>query len=253
VVLARSEIQRAARIPWTAADEALMCEHWPALGTVKMQQMLSVWRSEGCIQGKAKRLGLVRARRGIPYQRYPQSDLVDHQIRSAYATGKPGEIKALSARLKRNYGWIRWRALQLGCRPVKMKPPDWSDEELAILERLEGRGVRVIKNALKRAGFNRTIGAIYHRLHQIGLKYRPDEVMSLPSLAHCMGVSPEVVTRWVEKFGLKTQKSSTHYGGEHFARWVSYKDLRQFIRENVALIDIRKADKFWLIDLLAGE
>lgn len=243
--------ERPSRSRWSDEDMAIMREHWPNLGTVKVQQMLSLWRSESCIRMKAKRMGLVRAKRRAPYQCYVQSDLVDHQILQAYATGKPGEIKSLSQRLGRNYGWIRWRAVHLGCRPMRLKEPDWCAEELAILARMEGIGPYSAQRALKRAGYVRGINAVYERMRRkMHLDLHEDGQMTLNSVAIALHVDHKVVGRWADKHGLKTSKRMSYDGNTHPARWVSRAELRRFIRDNPVLVDIRKADKFWLIDLL---
>lgn len=235
---------------WSDDDIALMLAHWATLGTVKIQPMLSVWRSESCIQNKAKHLGLARKGRG-PYLRYPQNDLVDHQIRQAYATGKKGEIQALSARLGRAYGWIRWRAMQIGCRPVRLKEPDWSAAEDAIFERMDGKGVTAIQTALRRAGFVRTVKAVYCRIHTLGLDLHGAVFMTLEGAARGLGVDSGVLERWVRAHGLKLTPRTNHDGEISAYRWVSRAELRRFIVANVVLVDIRKADKFWLVDLLA--
>lgn len=237
---------------WSAGDVAIMREHWAALGTVRIQPMLSVWRSESCIQGKAKRMGLSRAGKRAPYQRYAQSDLVDHQIRTAYATGKPGEVKALSARLGRGSGWIRWRAMQLGCRPVRVKEPDWSSREEAILERMEGKGVIALRNALRKAGYTRGLKAIYQRLHKRGLDLHESGYMTLPTIAHAMGIDAKCLDRWVRVLELRTVTRRNHEGEMMHIRWVTRAELRRFILDNLLYVDIRKADKFWLVDLLVG-
>lgn len=237
---------------WSEGDLAIMREHWAVLGTVRVRPMLSIWRSEGCIQGKAKRMGLSRTGKRAPYQRYAQSDLIDHQIRAAYATGTPGEIKALSARLGRGAGWIKWRAMQLGCRPVRIKEPNWAPEEDAIVEAMEGRGVAAIRNALRKAGYQRGLKAVYQRLRTRGLDLHGDDHMTLPAIAHAMGLDDKSVDRWVRVYGLKTTTRRNYRGEKMHIRWVSRAELRRFILENLVYVDIRKADKFWLVDLLAG-
>jgi hypothetical protein len=242
---------RPAYRPWTVTDLALLRQHWPAQGTRAVQALLSTPRSEAAIRVTAKRIGLRRDNRSRrPYRRYPQNDFVDQQIRAAYATGPPGAIKALSARLGRDYGWVRWRAMQLGCRPVRIKAPDWVPDEEALLERYAGQGVRRIQTALRRAGYQRSLRAIYERLYRHGLDLHDDGYLTLPRIAQGMGVDSSVVARWVERYGLPTHRRETHDGSPHPARYVTRAALRKWVAANVLLVDVRKVDKHWFIDLL---
>jgi hypothetical protein len=73
-------------------------------------------------------------------------------------------------------------------------------------------------------------------------------------LAECFGVScSKTVTRWIELGHLKAERRGTNrleiQGGD--MGFIHEKNIRQFIVENIALIDIRKVDKFWFVDMLA--
>jgi hypothetical protein len=61
------------------------------------------------------------------------------------------------------------------------------------------------------------------------------------------------VTGWVNKGWLRaarrgTERTPQQGGDEH---WIHMRDVRRFVIDNVAAVDFRKVDKFWLVDLLA--
>lgn len=70
-----------------------------------------------------------------------------------------------------------------------------------------------------------------------------------------MGVDAKVVTGWITKGWLKAQRRGTDrteaQGGDQW--WIHRRDVRTFIIQNAAAVDLRKiVDKEWFVDLLAN-
>jgi len=59
------------------------------------------------------------------------------------------------------------------------------------------------------------------------------------------------VLRWIEKGLLKASKKGTKRENDEWH--IEDRHIRQFIVENVGIIDIRKVDKVWFVELLTGE
>ena len=77
---------------------------------------------------------------------------------------------------------------------------------------------------------------------------------SLTSLSFCFGVDSSVVARWIKKGLMKTQKRGTARTEDQGGDSYYIKDIwvRNFIVDNVGILDFRKIDKYWLVDLLSG-
>jgi hypothetical protein len=175
-------------------------------------------------------------------------------IRKVYvtATGN-GEVRDLAKRL----GLPRWKvaryAISQGWIARTNKEPDWTEKELEILRRSAHRSPEVIQKALKRAGFKRSVtGIIVKRKRQHYL--RNIEGQSAHSLAECFGIDAKPVLRWIHRGQLKAMKRGLHRTPQQGGDIYLIKDewVREFILENVSEVDLRKVDKYWFVDLLAG-
>ena len=177
------------------------------------------------------------------------------RIRSVFRTSTGnGEVRELA----RSLCLPRWRvsrwALELGVRERCAKEPPWSDTELQILERWTHLCLERIQIRLKKAGFARSLNGII--LKKKRMRFRAcDNGYTANALAGCFNVDPKTITRWIEAGHLKAERRGTArqevQGGDMW--WIKEKDIRRFIIESVALIDIRKVDKFWLVDILTGQ
>lgn len=157
--------------------------------------------------------------------------------------------------LASEYGMPRWRvskrAVELGILPIQQKEPVWNDKELSILERNAHKTPANIQIHLRGAGFHRSQQGIYLKRRRMRF-LKNLQGQSCRSVAQCFGVDDHVVTRWIKKGWLKAKKRGTErteaQGGDHW--FIKNKWIRDFIIDSVAVIDMRKVDKYWLIDLL---
>lgn len=179
---------------------------------------------------------------------------IDECIRRVYRTNTGnGEVNELARRL----GMPRWavqkRAREIEAYEIKIKEPKWSEKEIQVLERVAHTQPEAIRRHLKKHGFNRsTTGIILKRKRLRLLKNL--EGYSATNLAGCFGVDVKTITRWINLGYLKAKRRGTarteKQGGDQW--WVKEKSIKSFIVENIGLIDIRKVDKFWFVDLLIG-
>lgn len=146
---------------------------------------------------------------------------------------------------------VQRRAKEIEAYETKIKEPKWSEEELRILERNAHKQPEAIRRHLKKCGFNRTYTGIFLKRKRLRL-LKNLEGYSATNLAECFGIDPHGVTSWISKGYLKAKRRGTArtktQGGDSW--WIKEKDIKKFIIESIGLIDIRKVDKFWFVDML---
>lgn len=185
---------------------------------------------------------------------------MDAEIREVYQKAvympgfhQTGPVKKLAKKFGMPRHKITRQAGLLGVRKITKKEPNWSEEELKILERQAYKHPEVIYRHLKKAGFRRSIQGIVLKRKRMNLLQSLNFETSR-SLASCLGIDDHAVTMYIQKGWLKARKRGTkrtsRQGGDHWL--IKNKHIRAFIIENVSIMDFRKIDKFWLVDLLAG-
>lgn len=178
-----------------------------------------------------------------------------NRIRKAYQgdTGN-GEIRDLAIRL----GLPRWKvtryAISQGFTAKQKKEPDWSQRELSILHQNAHLAASVIQKRLKKHGFCRTeVGIVIKRKRMRFLQNLNGH--SARSVAECFGIDVHSVMRYIKNGWLVAKKRGTQrteaQGGDSW--YIKDKDIRDFVINSVAVVDFRKIDKYWLVDLLSGK
>ena len=184
-------------------------------------------------------------------------DFIDKQIRRIYHSNEAGrgKVKAFSERHGIPRHQIRNRALKLGVAVSITRSPEWTEVECDLLEKHYFKAPGSIRNIFYRAGFNRSETSIMVKRKRMKLFVGLADVYSASSLASIMGTDVKAVTRWVSLGYLKASKKGTNrtpqQGGDSFL--IYHKNVREFIIDNVAIVDTRKIDKYWLVDLLANK
>lgn len=243
---------------WTTKEIALLREHYPSGGVVACLQALP-GRSARSIYAAAHKEGLAAAgtpkSKGVPRQKWTASPQMDDVIRRVYpnCTDK-GSVIALAARLNRPRWWISKRAALLGLVAPRFKEPHWTDAEVEIIGNIASKSPKAIRTALARRGFDRTETAIILKIKRIGADRQDPNHYTATGLAALMGVNPTTVSAWCEKGWLDAKRRGTErvsiQGGDMW--WINRKAVRKFVVESTAHVDIRKVDKFWFVELLAG-
>lgn len=104
------------------------------------------------------------------------------------------------------------------------------------------------------AGFRRSETAIVVHRRRIGLSSKDPDHHTANDLAKCLGVDPSTVANWITRGWLPATKRGTErtpqQGGDQW--WIHRSAVRRFIVDHAAVVDLRKVDRFWFIDLLAG-
>ena len=204
---------------------------------------------------KNKGLSLAVSGKSLRPPRWVISPFMAEKIRRVYqeSTGN-GEVEALAARL----GLPRWKisryAAKQGWVAVQRREGHWSEAEIHILESHAHCTAAVIRNHLKKGGYQRTEQGIIlkrkrmHLLSNLGGQ-------SATSLAQCFGVDAKTVTRWIGLGYLIAGKRGTartcDQGGDMW--FIKDKAIREFVLSCPELVDLHKVDKLWLFNLLAPD
>jgi hypothetical protein len=246
------EMRSGARRFWTGREEKILRTHYAA-GGVEACLPLLPGRTAKSIYQRAGQLGLKTPRsvEWPKYERHTTNEHIDAAIRRVYQRApEKGDIQRLAVAVQRPRAWVSKRAVALGLVVPRFKAPPWSAEENQILADRAGQHFRTIRAALSRAGFQRTETAIsvQSKRLRISRETHDPDVYTARTLAEMFGIDSHAVTAWVEKGWLRAKKGEGVTG-----KWlIRRKDVRAFVVENAAAIDIRKVDKFWFVDLLAG-
>lgn len=245
---------------WTMREMKILRENYPMGGAEGCVALLP-GRSAHAIYGQALKAKLKRLKAdGQPprtRQRWAWSEQQDAAILRVYH-GKParGAVKALARTLGRPLHAVARRALEIGCTLPRFKEPNWTDAEIEILRRLGPTAKPTnIRYQLKLAGFQRTATAIKVKLTRLLIaREMDDDHYTGRGLALALGIDRKRVGTFVERGWLKARKDRVSPGKLADGNWsIHRRDVRNFIINNVAIIDFAKVDKFWLVDLLVGD
>jgi len=194
-------------------------------------------------------------------QKYVFDDEIDAQIRDVYLNevgkSKQPVVKLLAEKLGIPPWRIKRRAVVLDVVPVcrtRKKQPRWTDPEKDIVRDNITFTIENIRRKLAAAGFTRSINAIKtHITRTAGNK--PRENYSGNELAKFFGLDPHSISLWIRKGYLRAERRGTHRTGANGGDiWdIRPEDVRQFIIEHVEILDFRKLDRWWLVELLTRQ
>jgi hypothetical protein len=177
------------------------------------------------------------------------------QIKRLYITKVDcsGAVKEFAARHKVPRWKISRSTQEMGWTSKQKKEPNWSAPELRVLKQSAHHSPAIIQRRLKAKGFNRsTVGIVLKRRRMRYLKNLNGQ--SAQSLAACLGEDGHFVLRAIKRGLLKAsrrqQERTPQQGGNTYL--IKDKHIKEFIAENVNIIDLRKVDKYWLIDLFTN-
>lgn len=241
---------------WTGREEKIMREKYPTGGVPACLPLLP-GRSASSIYNRAGIMGLRKpdkTGRIQDRQRWTTNEHIDALIQRTYATDtSKSAINRLAKTIGRPRWWVSKRATKLGLVTPRFKQPAWTTAEEDLIAEQAHRHPRTLQKMLARRGYVRTETAITVKLKRLGADRSDPDHFTANALAGVMGVDPKTVTGWIIKGWLKAARRGTDrvavQGGDEW--WIHRRDVRAFIVENTAAVDIRKVEKFWFVDLLA--
>lgn len=204
-----------------------------------------------------------RHKPGTKPEKYPISSEIDQQIIEVYQT-KVGfascRISGPVAELAQKTGLPRWkitrRAAQLGLiQRSREAYRAWAEEELQIIRANAQFSHITIQRKLKAAGFARSETAVKVKLTRMGGCSLIEGHYSAAVVAEKFGVDVRSVARWIHKGFLPARLKGTsrtdQQGGDAYV--IARDDLRRFVVDMVSIIDFRKINKWWVVELLTGK
>lgn len=251
------------RRPWTAAEMAVLHQHYLSGGVAACLPHLP-GRTARKIYAKAVSVGLRRQKQHAVAKE--STEYIDAAIRRFYRETQPrGAHTALAKRLGVTRQWLSMRAATLGVLPVTRTDMRWTADEEALLEEHHTKKAERIASIFRRHGYHRTPGAIGDRLRTLGIDRLDPDVFTATELARCMGVDSKVPLRWIERHGLKAKRVGSSAplragpdaatvpvaDGRTVAWEIRRKDLREFLIRS-ADWDHRRCPRAWLVDILTG-
>jgi hypothetical protein len=243
------------RRDWTTCEIALLREHYGENGPSAIRGQLA-GRTYNAIAQKAHQLGLKTPAGTYSRKRWPNDEQLDAAIRAVYIQ-KPerGAIRRFADGLGRPRWWVTHRAAELGLVTPRFKEPAWSKEEMDFLRTNAHREANSLSAMFARRGWRRSPAGVAVKRKRLGLSLEDPDHFTATQLARLCGVDPTYVTKvWILKEGLPASRRGTArveaQGGDMW--WIERGALRRWIAGHAQLIDLRKVDRFWFIDLAFG-
>lgn len=243
------------RRPWTQRElEALPIAY--LTGGIAAARAALPQRRERAIYMQAFKLGLHsprQKRRAVA--KYEVTDQIDDAIRAYYQSDQAGQYgrgRQFAKRIGRPDWWVKKRAAILGLVVPREKPLDWSAAEIAVLEKHASKALPHIRRHLKAAGFVRSETAISLQLKRRHIDREAVDQWSAHALATLMGVDSKTVRRWIEVEGLPATRRGNRCANGHDEYVIKRFGLRLWIASHQQLVDLRKVDRYWFLDLAFG-
>lgn len=242
---------------WTEAEHEVLRRHFPDGGAAACLVHLPPHRTTTTVYQQAHKLGL-RSNNpgGGPKTRLDIPDDVDERIRAAWPDlqGR-GAVSGLADRLGVPRWWLTKRATKLGLTVVHRKEPQWTAAEDRLMHAVPLHSPDVAARIFREHGFSRTPTAIVVRAKRLKLSRRTHSCLSGTQAARILGMDNKTVTQWCVLGELKARRRGTkrlpQQGGDVWD--IEAGELRAFVIDNLARLDIRKVDKFAFVDLLVGD
>lgn len=160
-------------------------------------------------------------------------------------------VKELARRLRLPRWKVTAYAIAQGWIATQKKQPDWSEEEILILERHGHKSLAHIRAALRKRGYHRSLTGIQLKRKRMRIPANLHG-QSARQLADCLGVDDHFVLRAINSGRLHALRRGTARTEKQGGDIWFVKDfwVRKYLMEHIAEVDIRKVDKYWLVDVL---
>lgn len=246
--------------PYTAAEIQQIIDRYPEEGANRLA--IELHRSRRAILIKAWSLG-IRISHNRPNPRaHAWTESEDLQVRrewpSVAARRTPRHtVQWLAQQIGVSRQQLRGRAAYLGLHRARTKPPPWSEEEIELLHRVVHLSPKTAAAKFRQAGYPRTETALAVARAHYGIRVSEStEAYSGQGLARLMGVTVCAVSGWIRRGWLKAtpRSEAVSPSGGVGDRWlIDPKDVRHFLQDSIAHINLAGIDKYWLMDLFRDD
>lgn len=251
---------RHAETYWREEEDQILRDHYPDKGFAFCASKLPK-RSKLSIYQRARILGLHFKNKG-PNKRRTREEMaaLDTKIMEIFPTlelppGSKNGANEIARRLNEPRWLISDRLLRLGLAKTRKKEPQWTPAEDELMKRVPLHDPEKCAEIFRAHGFTRTPTAIMVRAKRINLSRRTHGTYSAHAAGRILGLDNTTVAEYCLKGIIKSSRRKTkrlpQQGGDPHA--IERADLRQFVIDNLEMIDFRKVDKFAVVDLLVSE
>jgi hypothetical protein len=238
---------------WTEEENEILRKYFPTGGLPATGVHLPN-RTRSSIYRQAGVLGLRREGRQRTRAVVPAPADADETIKARWPELRGrGAVAAFAAELGVPRWWLSQRARKLGLTVAHKKEPPWTAAEDALMRKAPLHDLDRCAEMFAEHGFRRSPTAIGVRAKRLELSRRATrETLSGTQVARILGLDNKTVTAWCVAGDLKAARRGTkrlpQQGGDVWD--VQPADLRAFVIDNLARIDIRKVEKVSFVDLL---
>ena len=177
---------------------------------------------------------------------------MDKEILYTYSINIDNKPRVIN--LAKKFNMPRWaiyqRALKIGAVNSSHQKRPWEYDEIKILERNAHYAPLTIKKKLAKAGFHRSIASIVLKRKRMRLLSNLKGV-SACLCAEFLGVDLHWVLNHISTGSLKAEVIRRDREGKS-NYYIKERNLRQFIINNPDVIDLRKVEKYYFIELVAN-
>ena len=190
--------------------------------------------------------------KGIKMAKFHFTPEMDKELLYTYSVNTDSKPRVIN--LSNKFNMPRWalyqRALKIGAVQLSHQKKKWRADEIKVLERNAHFEPLTIKKRLDKAGFQRSIASIVLKRKRMRLLSNL-EGMSACLCAEFLGVDVHWVLKHIRSGLLKAQKIRRDSQGK-VNYYIKEKNLRKFILNNPELIDLRRVEKYYFIELVAN-
>ena len=184
--------------------------------------------------------------------KYQFTEEMDREIHHTY--GINTDSKPRLQNLAKKFNMPRWalyqRALKMGAVKSSHQKTKWGKGEVSILKNNAHYATLTIRKKLEEACFQRSIASIV--LKRKRMRFLSNlKGMSACLCAESLGVDLHWVLKHIRSGLLKAEMVSQDRQGK-INYYIKEEDIRQFIITNPDLIDLRKVEKHYFIELVAN-
>jgi hypothetical protein len=244
---------------WTDDEKAIIRQYFPEGGAAACLARLPANRTPSGVYQQA-RLMKITSSASTPHKgRYEATPELDERIRQEWQqldAGKKGVVNDLADRLGVPRWWLTKRLTHLGLTHRHKKEPPWTPAEDELMKRAPLHHPDKAARMFREHGFSRSPTAIVVRAKRLNLSRRAArEELSARGAAKILGVDDKFITaRAISGELVATKREDKRRAQQGGSAWdIKPADLRQWILDNIDVVDLRKVDKVSFILLLAQE
>lgn len=177
---------------------------------------------------------------------------MDQEILYTYSINTDSRPRIIN--LAKKFRMPRWaiyqRALKIGAMKSPHQKKPWTEEEISILEKHARYEPLTIMKRLEKAGYQRSIASIVLKRKRMRLLSN-GKGMSACLCAEFLGIDLHWVLNNIRQGLLKAEIIRRDREGKA-NYYIKETDLRKFIVNNPDLVDLRRVEKYYFIELVAN-